>query len=32
MLDVEIEEAGVCRLEARIDDRRRLLSNPVHLC
>lgn len=32
MLDVEIEEAGVYRLEARIDDRLWLLSNPVHLC
>jgi hypothetical protein len=32
MLDVEIEEAGVYRLEARIDDRLWLLSNPVDLC
>jgi hypothetical protein len=30
-LDVEIEARGVYRIEARIDGRLWLLSNPVHL-
>jgi PHP domain len=30
-LDVDLEEAGVYRVEARIDGRLWLLSNPVHL-
>jgi hypothetical protein len=30
-LDVEIEHPGVYRIEARIDGRLWLLSNPIHL-
>jgi hypothetical protein len=30
-LDLDIERAGVYRIEARIDGRLWLLSNPIHL-
>jgi hypothetical protein len=31
LLDLEVERSGVYRIEARIDDRLWLLSNPIHL-